>query len=357
MSGALINKKLGITSMNVRTQGEFAKFVSNVYKIKTSPDERSALHWATLSSISAAFDASPTLNSFPNIRYDYFSCGNHIKMEILGRDCRPDRDEVNGDFLTWTLIHTFDKNGINVLKPEFQRFFKQVNYELQEAFDTGKLQQGGRFFLTPSMGGKTLEEVIGTAEVVPEQVLALTTYNFPDSLTYFGGIYYDTVDYQNSLRRSNMPFTAPYEGDTVVALKIITHIFNLYKILGPLFVLLWILGIIRQLAFLIRYREKRTTTNSLFVITLITLPIMGCLILFAISWFCYSFIGGSVFHNFYELPAVPFFLLPQAFGLAAFFGNSDILDSLSSKLQALYRNSRVENVLQSHWTKTPRVAP
>lgn len=140
----------GVFADNARTQGEAAKFVSNVYKIESS--ERNCGLWAPPDAIEKAFDNSETLKANPALREAYFKSA-WANGDLVW-------EPVYGDFVGWIVYTEGNNLGIWNDFAEKEAFFKKVNSELEEAFKNGSLKKDkGRIFLLPSAGSRNLSEV------------------------------------------------------------------------------------------------------------------------------------------------------------------------------------------------------
>ena len=140
----------GVREVNTRTEGELGKFVYNVYKIK-SPN-RSMLVWAPYDAIEAAFKASPTLSSHPQLLEKIMT------TEWFNGDIK--ENPIGKDFLTWVIRTELVHSGLWTSEKDVNDMFRQVNQELKQAFDDGTLEkETGKIQIVSSIGGYSLEEV------------------------------------------------------------------------------------------------------------------------------------------------------------------------------------------------------
>lgn len=139
----------GVNVLNTRTEGEIAEFASNVYQIE-NPDQTTEI-WAPVSSIEKAFSASATLQKNPKLLQS-------IKTVIFaGGDIN--KNPLTGDHFAWQLRFAIDDSMGWNSESEIQAYFKQVNLELEEAFNSGVLQRTNKITLSNSMVPMTSSEI------------------------------------------------------------------------------------------------------------------------------------------------------------------------------------------------------
>ena len=159
----------GVYEINTRTEGELGRFVEEIYKID-SPN-RTEYVWAPLDAIEAAFEASPTLGSYPKLLEEIKTTG----FQPGGLEENP----IGRDFLTWIMRSELVDSGLWTTEQDVNKLFRQINAELEDAFSNGTLKQSeNRIQLLASTGGYTLEEIKNSDLV--EQIW----YSLEDSLWF-----------------------------------------------------------------------------------------------------------------------------------------------------------------------------
>lgn len=163
----------GVSYLNTRTEGELAKFVNNIYAIE-NPDQNGTI-WAPASSIEQAFEVSPTLAAQPKMLYS-------IEHDIFAQP-NIRQNPLKGDFLTWQMrIAVSESIGWNN-EPQVQAFFEQVNNELNQAFEDGRLTKTSKIRLTSSMVPLSQQEINSVFKLSLKSYLNNYLYNNiePDS--------------------------------------------------------------------------------------------------------------------------------------------------------------------------------
>ena len=132
----------GVREVNTRTEGEAADFMSRIYQIES--EDRTAEVWAPEDALEKAIAVSPTL-----------AAQETLVRHILGDEST----EIQGDFLGWRINGAIADMGLLNEYSEIQRLFGEINDELDEAFQDGRLQKDDRFQLVSSAGGRSKEEM------------------------------------------------------------------------------------------------------------------------------------------------------------------------------------------------------
>lgn len=144
----------GVYLRNTRTEGELAKFVSNVYRIK-DPNQ-TTVNWTPTRSIDKVIGVSPTLRSNPKF------------LEALEHSgfAAPDlhTNQLTGEFLQWQVRHALTVSDLWVSESYIQQLFSQINREVDQAFNDGYLQETEKIFLLKSLGPRTPEEILDVAK-------------------------------------------------------------------------------------------------------------------------------------------------------------------------------------------------
>ena len=304
-----INKKyFGVYEIETRNSGELGKFVSNVYKIESS--NRNSVIWAPKDSIQQAFSVSSTLKKFPELEYD-----------ILHSDwCRGDIDlvPIKGDFLTWVLRTSLEKQGIWKSEKQINELFKNVNFEIEIAFKNGKLRKENRIQLLSSAGGRNPHEILQLRKLIYlgfKETILLESY-IP------GTINMPTYDMETTQNISKLTYENNLNGTLTnkqkksnwYVEKIVNNIFSIYRFINiVLFMLLFFVILSKTIAYAKKIMKRiKINRNELFEYCLILIiTLISVMYVFSISWFDeFIFADGinKVIVNFY-LAALPVLLV------------------------------------------------
>ena len=142
------NHYFGIDEINTRTGGEMGEFWENLLKIDDSTKNNTI--WVTSTTLEKAWDASPTLQSRP----DLFN--SMIKSKWTKNLTT---SPIKGDHVAWMLRHQMAKVGLYSNEKQANDFMKQVNDELEMSFENGTLKKSEKIFITPLANGKSLSEI------------------------------------------------------------------------------------------------------------------------------------------------------------------------------------------------------
>lgn len=138
----------GVYEINMRTEGEVGRFISNVQDIES--EKTDTVVWCSLDQIDKAYTASKTFQ-------DYYLLHKHMKQDAMGIDFNDYPYGVHGDFLGWIV-----QNALFVYKisyPNATRIFKYINEELEAAFKDGTLKRTNKIKITKTIGRFTKEEI------------------------------------------------------------------------------------------------------------------------------------------------------------------------------------------------------
>lgn len=138
----------GVGLINSRTEGAMARWINDVYQIESSQQDWYC--WAGYDAIEKAFDASPALSQYPQLK------DSVLHSSWFDGGSQP----IYGDFLGWVLHTSLQENGMSENDPAVQQLFEQAALELEQAFEEGTVQKSDKIFLTSSAGGRTLSEVM-----------------------------------------------------------------------------------------------------------------------------------------------------------------------------------------------------
>ena len=140
----------GVRMLNTRTEGELDGFLRRVYSIDNS--EQSASHvWAPMSSFEKAVKASPTLRRTPEFLK---------KFKTSGFETGKDADYViRGDLVAWQLRIAVSQSIGWSSEQDVQRYFAQVNKDLDDAFQQKRLHKSKKIMMLPSAVPRSSEEI------------------------------------------------------------------------------------------------------------------------------------------------------------------------------------------------------
>lgn len=332
----------GVAEINTRTEGELGRFAANVYKIKS--DNRTIMVWAPYDAIEKAFEASKTLNQYPNLEYQIFHTP-WFNNDIIA-------NPIPGDFLTWVLRTALSNAGIWQSEKQVSDLFKQVNNELETAFETGALEKDNSFQINALACGRTFEEIVQLNKLIIDEYKSAI---FLDSYILGGSELNDYTDitsceYATTLTNTNLlPISVnAYIIEKNIGNNISSVIFDVYSVLNPIFLIISVFGIIITLIKLIR--KKKMHDRAIYCCSVsIMAALLGISLLyaFAIAWFS-EFIWlrdgmSKVILKFYGVGLVPLLSLFSSIGICLFFKNiqlpkRNINKNLNEKMENLDYN-------------------
>ncbi|MDR1359002.1 MAG: hypothetical protein LBJ48_06605 [Coriobacteriales bacterium] len=143
----------GVPEIETRTQGEQGRFISNLYHIDDK--NRTVTNWIPRTVIEQAWEASDTLKEeYPELGRDLIDAMQKTETGM-----------IDGDMLGWELKMLVPKYFQSTR--EIEQVMKQVNQELDEAFEAGTIQRTSGLSLTQSAPDKSLAEAIELAKHLP----------------------------------------------------------------------------------------------------------------------------------------------------------------------------------------------
>lgn len=143
----------GVYVTNMRTEGEIARFVSNVQDIDT--DNTNTYIWCSQDQIEKAYNVSPTFQKYKKVY-------KHIKTDPIALANDGTKD-IHGDFLGWAVT-----NAIALYLKDYQeaiKVFQCINIELEEAFKIGLLKKTNKIKFTKTLGRYSIDEI--NNEIIP----------------------------------------------------------------------------------------------------------------------------------------------------------------------------------------------
>ena len=227
----------GVYEINTRTEGELGKFVSSIYKIKS--DHRDKNIWAPYDAIEKAFDASETLQKYPELEESIL---NTVWFD-------GGKSMIAGDFLTWVLRTSLDSTGLWKSDAQINELFAQVNEEISQAFVDGTLEKDDRISLTSSGGSRTFSEILELQDEITQTYR--TSILMEGYVAQKGQTEYNRLESCSTASYiTNMNFLPIENGYTagfqekkaMVGNSIASGIIKLYSILNPMLCLIAIVG-------------------------------------------------------------------------------------------------------------------
>lgn len=314
-------KLFGVYETNIRTEGELADFINNVYRVDS--DDRTTRIWAPTDAIEKVFDVSETLQQYPGLReslfLDSWGYGNIYT------------NPINGDMLSWVLRIELMESGVWQSEEQITELFRQINTEIESAFYDGRLVEDDKFQLLPSTGGKTQEEikdVVKDAFLMYKIHVALVGYrpgaaSQPPSENEMAEL--ATVLLNMNLMPLNGWGNQLRNKEISAINRIISIIFQIYVSIQILLCVAAILGILWNIwGCIIRIKKKQYSDSVLDVtIILFEFALVGISFLYAfgIAWFSSHMGAGENVLKFYGAGIVPMLTLIELFG-GFLFGRS-----------------------------------
>lgn len=320
----------GVYEINTRTEGEVGKFVNNVYKIKS--DDRTVEIWAPYDAIDKAFKSSKTLGNYPELK------DKIIHTPWFGGDIN--KEPIYGDFLTWVLRSALVDSNVWQSERQVSDLFRQVNIELEDAFNNGTLQKDNKFQISASSGGRSLKEILQLKNLVVQQykcALKLDGY-------YPGGNFgsYQHLGFCEAATILTNMNHMPFEHDIINNYKlkqfsygnnIASDVFKIYSFINPILFILSVVSILIVCFKIFRkkYENKASKRVVHVSVTLIMFILLGISFMYAIgiAWFSeflssYNSISFVELLKFYSVGLVPLVYLFEIFGIYLLIDNIKI---------------------------------
>ncbi|MGC4019865.1 MAG: hypothetical protein QM793_11995 [Muricomes sp.] len=141
-------KHYGIFAVNDRTGTEFGALMSNLYKIedKNAPADC----WVSKAQLQDAIDVSPSLASVKDSLYTSFNAWGWNTGK-----------EIPGDLVAWAIRSGVQDAGYYKDAVTTNDFYRQINHELEEAFQNQTLTEDSSIHFTSQSKGISMSEVPG----------------------------------------------------------------------------------------------------------------------------------------------------------------------------------------------------
>ena len=161
----------GAYVVNMRTEGETARLISNIQDIESEEIEEKYV-WCNEEQINKAYKASKTFQTTKNLYY-------HLRTERLG--AVKGSYNYQGDFLGWSLMTYIKK--YNISYADAIECFKNISQELEEAFKNGSLTKTNKIKVTKTLGRYSVDEIKN--EIIPLFFSARHDLNFLQGLELY----------------------------------------------------------------------------------------------------------------------------------------------------------------------------
>lgn len=307
------NHYFGVAEINTRNGGEFGEFYKLLLKIDDNNKNTSS--WVPYSTMKKAYDASPTLQSHPEL------------LESLTTSSWAEGDYHNhtppGDLSGWMIMSSLMDVDLYKNEKEVNDLFKQVNNELNNAFDNGTPEKSDKIFITSSLNGKSIEEI---NELSPLFIIGLQYclfYEFNDmdtgmsktSLTFYSN---DYPLVESVLNQKLVTVNNSYIDSNVVSFA--NFDFTIYHYVSYIIVLLSIIGFIGTAIYQIKNRFKNRSFNVLLGFEILLLGTF-LVYIFAIAWFSISQVPStnSSYMVLYAIPTQALIILFEILSILGFF--------------------------------------
>lgn len=276
-------KYFGVFETQTRTSGELGKFCNNVYKIKS--DNRNIFCWAPWDAIDAAFNASPTLSEYQELKNAIF------KTHYGGKNTL--ETPIRGDYLGWELRSALDGCGLWNSERYVNDIFKKANNEIDLAFKNNELIKDDKIQLVPSAGGYSFDEI----KIVLKLSLELI-YEHLSLSNYLPGSIGSDISYAPSTDQACETFHIDfYNYNNDVGFRDITNCaIKIYFSISAMLNLVLLIIVFVLLVFLVVYRLINISKkNHLYCKKLYYLLFMMFSFVFFMWAYCFSIMWFSSF--------------------------------------------------------------
>ena len=281
----LINLKFfGVYEVNTRTEGEYGKFINNIYKIES--DNRNSYCWAPYDAIEKAFENSKTLSENKHL-LDGILTTNSFALE---GDIK--KNPIPGDFLSWVLRYELERAGLWTNEKNVNNFFKKVNDELKYSFKMKNLKKDDRFQILSSAAGLTKKEIISLFPLLIDNMktsifLSNIYEDKLDTRIFTYEAFLPILDYQLSryAKILNMPkiLNENYK-NTIKPANIISDITDfLYRIINTIMFIVFLSSIVIFIKKI--FNKKFLKSDLLIILSSVFLFLISVTYAFCISWF------------------------------------------------------------------------
>ena len=315
------NHYFGVNEINTRTGGEIGKFWQNLIKI--DDENKNTTVWVPESTLYKAWNASPTLQSHPE-----------LLEQIL--TWYP----VEGDHLSWNLRDSLNEVGLFENEQEANNYFYKVNNELNDAFDSGKLNKSDKIFITSSADGKSLSQIQDIGPFITSGIECCVLYKYID----FGNSSFDSSrimsnnrvkDVENDL---NQHLVTQNEIDNPsitqkLAFDFIKFDIGFYQIISYIIVIVSLASFLASIKIQFTNKFKNRENNAIIGFEFLLLATF-ILQIFAIGWFC-SWLDPVGSMKYYTVANQGIFALFEVLAILGFIKIYSTINSEKNYLNGL----------------------
>ena len=273
----------GIDEINTRTDGELGEFWQILLKI--DDNNKTNKIWVPFSTIEKAWNASPTLQSRPDLLekwlHSTWANGNMVQ------------NPIPGDHVSWSLRDSLNEAGLFNNEKQADDFFKKVNSELNTAFDNGSLNKSDKIFITSNANGKSINEILNLKPYISSGI---------KSCIFYKDITIESVPISDSsqvITNNNTKHTEKVLNEKLVtaedlnkptfaenlSLKLMKLDIKFYQIISYLVVVLSCISFIYSVFIQFKNNFKNRKINAIIGFEFLLLATF-LLEIFAIGWFC-----------------------------------------------------------------------
>ncbi len=317
----------GIFTTNDRTKTSFARMTENLIQIDNSSFDSEVVAedsgiWVSKKTFDKAQKVSPTFAK-------YKKGINWIYSESIWPHSWPVKNgELPGDMFVWGLREMFQREGLYKDGKANEKVFKKISQELEEGFESGKLNRKNMFFVSKQSNGKKLEDMRKVCNYIGVGVIETTFYRSYQT-SYGGSIFVENQPAEVVLDLINVKSISTLkegmeaeERRTKPFVFVINGIIWIYRIISPI-LLLASLGAI--LLFTIAYFKKKRNRPVLadYLIIFLGVLLTYTVYLFGVSWFATWAPGGrGLFMFFYTGAGVPLMQVIELLSVTLIFRNA-----------------------------------
>lgn len=277
------NHYFGVSEINTRTEGELGEFYQNLLKI--DDENKNNTIWIPASTIEKAWDASPTLQSRPDL-YNEIMYGGWVQGNYSATP-------LEGDHFTWAIRDSLNTVGLFTSEKTVNDFFFKVNNELEQAFENGTLEKSDKIFISSSATGRSIDEL---NQIIPYIIEGLKNNLFYENIVYEAypipnttntvinaqTEYTELVLNDNFITLNNNPDTVEFK--TKIPTAIIGMDVLLYQTISYIVVALSLIGFISLGIYQIKNKFKNRTLTALVGFQFLLLGTFIVQII-GVSWF------------------------------------------------------------------------
>ncbi|WP_407378425.1 hypothetical protein [Methanobrevibacter sp.] len=310
------HEKFGVYDINTRTEGELGEFFHNLLLIED--DNKSDVLWVPYSTIEKAWNASPTLQSRPDL-LDNWTHSGWAEGDLK-------KNNLTGDTIAWSLRDALSSSGLYNDEKSTSDFFHTVNNELSDAFENGNLNKSDKIFISKYAIGRSLDEIYSLKDLFFPLLQTSTLYNdlgrtiqecnvdvmYP-TLTY--GERSDVSEIESFLNMHILTKDEFSQDD--FTLKLAGLDIQLYQVISIVLVIISVIGFIFTGLNVIMSRFKQKSMLLLFIFEILLLATFFVQ-LFGLCWFC-SFLYYCEYTIAYSSNCQAIFALFEVLSISGLF--------------------------------------